>query len=643
MNSKNRQLRLIMLALMLIPFIGVYAQVNEITLSKPGKLGKELGKSADTITTLKVNGGINGKDIILMISMPKLISLDLKNAEIVEAYSYRSAGTSQKKEYDKGTLLISGSRHFEKLSPPRNCYKIVILPPNESDDTFHLPYFRIGTLVVDSDIAINSSKTIVVDVLDNSRWEEDYWNQDWNMKNTIKSINPCFIKSKQKNYSIWNWSRNIDDLLATCNKYHISKFQQVLPNSFSSVKCGDTLDLSRVFIRILPENAFRGCPVKHLVLSSSIEEFYNNTFDDSSIETVEFTGKQPPKCKYTASNKIGNITMIVPDGYFMYYSQYYGWKDLSVREKNGITEYEFTIEKPGTLGNYLTYEITKSVERLTLKGAIYDTDVKYINECNNLTYLDLTYCYVAKSPQTIEKEKATREFQAAVFQMLGEMTQENAHNQFEQGNISYAEAMDNVVWGEYAKQAAELLKQDKVKATENCICPELKLQKLKEYHMPIQAKVIYARACSSLEKVVLPPKATAVEYYGFAHCEKLKEISFPNTLLRIGGGAFYGCKSLEVLNFSKSQLVEIVESRDGTFEGCENLKAVAFPATFQRMTESTWKSPMCHWYFLSKEKPQYVRVPDGIVHIPKGSINGWRALANDQHIRLVDDIEIVDK
>ena len=54
---------LMMLALMFVSVIGVYAQVNEITLSKPGKLGKELKNSASPITTLKVNGVINGEDI----------------------------------------------------------------------------------------------------------------------------------------------------------------------------------------------------------------------------------------------------------------------------------------------------------------------------------------------------------------------------------------------------------------------------------------------------------------------------------------------------------------------------------------------------------------------------------------------------
>lgn len=486
-----------------------------------------------------------------------------------------------------------------------------------------------------------------VEVLECKWWDDgkswDYLNSD--RKNFIENKNPYLIKKGSGELLIWKCD-NIDEFLAVCSRHGISEIHNVFPGAFSSLDCGDTLDLSRIPIRNLTVPAFTECPAKYLILSPLTEKFSARAFKGSSIETVEFTGKRAPEYErnsnYYYPDLEANMTMIIPDGCSNNYRKS-GWSFLHVKEKNAITDYEFTIDKPGTLGNYLTFEIAKTIERLTLKGAIYDTDVEYINKCKELTYLDLTCCFVAKSPETIQREKTNHEFQAAVFQLLGEMAQENAQNQYEHGNISYGDAMNSIVWGEYAKQAAELISQDKVEANDNCICPKINLWKLKEYHMPIQAKIIDLGSCNSLEIVILPPKATVIETRAFIGCEKLKELEFPNTLTRIGGGAFCNCKLLEVLNFSKTQLVEIVEGRDGTFEGCDNLKAVAFPETFQKMTESTWKSPMCHWYFLSKEKPQYVRVPDGVVHIRKGCINGWRAIANDQHIRLVDDIEIVDK
>ena len=653
MIYRTRKLWLMMLALMLAPIIGAYAQVNEITLSKPGRLKKELKKAADTITTLKVNGVINGEDIEFMISLPKLTSLDLGNAKINESYTYPAKskissellGSKSGESYTSETLLISGSRFLDKLVLPIRCYAIAVLPPEASDEVYALPYYKIGNLVASERIdRVKCSKHFFVEYMVCPFWHEDYWTEIWNMK-LIKQANPCIVKSKQGNYSLIEWHESFDELLKACNRYNIPEIVSALPDAFSSIKCGNVLDLRGLNLRSLCKKAFSGCKAGYLILPESIKDLSQEAFDKSLIDTIEFTSKQAPilGSSFSKDNRIyEEMAVIVPDGCLKNYL-YGGWNRMHVKEKNGIMEYEFTIDKPGNLGKYLTYEISKTVEKLTLKGAIYDTDIEYINECKNLTYLDLTYCYVAKSPQTIQKEQANREFYEAVFQMLGEMAQENAQNQYEHGNISYAEAMNSVVWGEYAKQVAEQIKQDKVEASENCICPKIELRKLVEYHMPVQAKVIYAGNCPSLEKVVLPPKATAVEYYGFAGCEKLKEITFPNTLIRIGGGAFRNCRSLEILDFTKTQLVEIVRKNDGTFEGCEKLQLVAFPKTFQSFPEYSNKNPMCHWVFLSEEKPQYVRVPDGCVHIPKGCINGWRSVANDQYIRLIDDVEIKDK
>ena len=190
MTRKTRNTKIMMLALMFAPIIGAYAQVNEITLSKPGGLEKELGNTADTITTIKVNGDINGEDIEYLISMSKLTSLDLGNAKIIDDYSYpaikpknaiasrfsRAIGinnnaNSNSNNYSKQTLLISGSRFYKKVVMPLSCNKLVILPPQPTDSVYAFEYCQMGRLEAASGInSITCSKKLlpmVIDVKDN--------------------------------------------------------------------------------------------------------------------------------------------------------------------------------------------------------------------------------------------------------------------------------------------------------------------------------------------------------------------------------------------------------------------------------------------------------------------------------------------
>ena len=664
MIYKTRKLRLLMLALMLIPIIGVYAQVNEITLSKPGKLSKELGKSVDTITTLKVNGDINGEDIEFMISMPKLNSLDLGNARIIDDYSYpaqyksvsglsRHFGNNEPvaKKYDKQTLLISGSRFYRKVIMPIMCNNLVILPPQPSDSVYALDYCLMGLLEAASGInSFTCSKQLIITMVDVKRFTFD--------TKKHQSVLPCLIKQQGKvSLRIWMWE--IDDLLSYLKKNDISSFEGILPYGLSAMPCGDTLDLSMVNLRTTGLLAFAGCPAKYVIMPKSIEEISDLAFEDSNVETVEFVGEYAPsfigdknahnsniyvQAYYPIDVSSWDFSVVVPDEYFQNY-QLGEWKNVVVKKKNSNTKYEFLIEKPGTLSKSLTDEIVKSAESLTLKGVLYDTEIERINDCKGLKYLDISCCYVAKSPQTVEKERANREFQLAVLQMLGDMVQEEAQSQFERGTMSYAEAMNNVMWGKYVETVAKQASQDKVEADANCICPELNLKLLKEYHMPAQIKIIrHIGYLPMLEKIVLPPSATEIDYYAFSGLEKIKDISFPKTLEYMGAGAFKNCKSLTNLDFSSTNLKEIVYRRNdvdketGIFYNCDNLKEVRFPASLTTLAVNGDIPKDCVLYFYSSEIPIiHCWWEPQSIHVPRGTKAGWNNWIL-RGVKVVDDL-----
>ena len=646
MTRKTRKTITMMLAIMFAPIIGAYAQANEITLSKPGRLEKELGKSSDTITTLKVNGDINGKDIECMISMPKLISLDLGNARISENYSYptqnkplsglsKSIGignTLDSKNYNKQTLIISGSRFYNKVVMPVSCNNLVILPPQPSDSVYALDYYQMGRLEAASGLnSITCSKQFLPAII-------DVKNHALDNKQLESFFSFLLIQQDKVFLRYWPWDMKI--LSTYCERQKITFIDNIFPYGFRRVPCGDTLDLSQVNIKQAGQYAFAECQARYIIMPRTIEAVSGLAFEKSNVETVEFIGEYAP----VIGDHSWELSVIVPDEYYQNY-QLGEWKDLVVKKKNANTKHEFLIEKPGSLSDYLTDEIVRNVETLTLKGILYDTEIDRLNDCKGLKYLDISCCYVAKSPQTVEKERANREFQLAVLQMLGEMVQKDAESKFEQGTISYSEAMNNVMWGKYAEMVAEQVSKNKIEADANCICPELNLKLLKEYHMPAQIKIIrHVGYLPMLEKIVLPPGATEIFYYAFSGLKKLKDISFPKTLEYMGNAAFKNCKSLTKLDFSNTNLKEIVIRKSdigketGIFYGCDELEEVRFPASLMTLADDGVVPMNCVLYFYSKEvsSPRCWWEPKSI-HVPRGTKAGWSRWIT-YGVNVIDDL-----
>ena len=73
------------------------------------------------------------------------------------------------------------------------------------------------------------------------------------------------------------------------------EFEDIFSYAFSTADWSDTLDLSKIQSKKIGAYAFSKCPAKYIILPKTIEEISDLAFNESSVETVEFTGEYAPK------------------------------------------------------------------------------------------------------------------------------------------------------------------------------------------------------------------------------------------------------------------------------------------------------------------------------------------------------------
>lgn len=87
----------------------------------------------------------------------------------------------------------------------------------------------------------------------------------------------------------------------------------------------------------------------------------------------------------------------------------------------------------------------------------------------------------------------------------------------------------------------------------------------------------FCSGCSNLEEVVLPDQDAlwCITSYAFSGCTSLKKVRLPAKLTAMSKYAFKDCKSLEEIVLPET----MEEIGEGVFEGCENLKKITIPET----------------------------------------------------------------
>ena len=227
----------------------------------------------------------------------------------------------------------------------------------------------------------------------------------------------------------------------------------------------------------------------------------------------------------------------------------------------------------------------ESIDSLTITGFLYETDIKIIEKCYRLSYLNLGKTVVTYSPELLKKYYEEREALGVLFGMLGAMADAQYDN-YEMGALDHA----------YTKALVSLVQQDAAsvkKGSEKCIIPAgsfSKMNFLKTVILPyrvVQIRDEVLSDCPNLEHVELPLYLESIGKDCFKNCARLKDIKFPQSLICIEKGCFENCNSIEVVDLSHCLFTSHRNyvSWDDVFANCLRLKELRLP---QGITNLGW-------------------------------------------------------
>lgn len=124
---------------------------------------------------------------------------------------------------------------------------------------------------------------------------------------------------------------------------------------------------------------------------------------------------------------------------------------------------------------------------------------------------------------------------------------------------------------------------------------------------------MFGGLCSNmgeLETVVLPQSVTKIGAGAFRNCRKLKKINLPEDITVIGSGAFHGCASLKEIRLPDG----LLEIGDMAFSGCASIEEVTVPDSVRTIGSG---GGYVAGAFSSCQKLKSVKLGRHITSIPK--------------------------
>lgn len=116
-------------------------------------------------------------------------------------------------------------------------------------------------------------------------------------------------------------------------------------------------------------------------------------------------------------------------------------------------------------------------------------------------------------------------------------------------------------------------------------------------------------------KVIIPDSVTKIGWGAFAGCESLTSVTIPDSVTEIGRGAFDGCSRLASITIPDS-VTKIVGA---TFRGCSSLKSVTIPDSVTLIGD---------YAFYGCKSLQSIIIPDSVTTIAGGAFEGCSSLVN---------------
>lgn len=496
-----------------------------------------------------------------------------------------------------------------------------------------------------------------------------------------KDVFPNIIKCEKENITILNlWDNSFEQSLldevdslaigafynSTMSSFKVPRKVKVL-TKFCFKGCENLKEIDLTGIETIEGCAFAGTAIEKVNLPSSIKVISTTAFSGSNIKQAEFMGNYPPELysdiNWNSENEILNnhlkddlqanqVRFIVPEGRLEAF-QIGNWKKVSLKQKGTKTGYAFTVKMPGTLATQLTEELAPNIEELVIKGVLYDTDFEAIRKCTNLRSIDISHCYIVKSPKTIKNEEEKSKYELAMIATVARMANIDAQSKFENGLGSKGTVEYTNSFAEVFEALVDNYDALKVKADESCYFPRNAFDDMKfleKIVFPIQLKKLDIWVKSPvLSEIILPPYleelggafSGSMLGYNPMNPALIKKISFPSSLKIIGKNTFQGCQSLEEVDLSNTQVEQIGE---GAFNNCINIKTFKGSKYLKKLEDYSGNSfkfgtrKTVVGYFYTVEEPRGIDSGDfKEIHIPRGSKAGWSLL--NRYTTIIDDIE----
>ena len=197
--------------------------------------------------------------------------------------------------------------------------------------------------------------------------------------------------------------------------------------------------------------------------------------------------------------------------------------------------------------------------------------------------------------------------------------------------------------------------------------------KVKEAVLP-NIKVMEKEAfcsCSALRWIEFP-HVTEIREGAFANCSNLKAAVFPDSLKKLGGGAFYKCKRMRTADFTGNESVKVMtemvfaecrqlenlilpanlkEIQNGAFFKCEGLKEIQLPDGLLKIGEKAFYQcglqtlhlpetleQIGDCAFMKCKSLEYVRIPASVRRIGKWAFHGCSKLKLVEFVRDPEEI-----
>lgn len=385
--------------------------------------------------------------------------------------------------------------------------------------------------------------------------------------------------------------------------------QEALGESFFYNVTANVLDLNKV--KTIGNDAFCKSHIKELHIPATVQDISGSAFDESEISTVYMEGEYAPSIGSAYNYR--DIQFIIPKGTRSNYDLG-EWKKLKVLEDGATTNYTFDVKEPGTLVSLLTDEIIQNVTSLKLRGILYSDDIKLLEKCLNLKYLDISETFIAQSPKELKEKQEESEYLAQMFVNMGVIAQ----SEYEHYRMS---TTDNLQVQLLAK-LGEMAKNQKITSDPNCQLPQLGDTHVEELILPLQLQRVVAghnMIPKTLKKMTLPPDLK--EFSIYPHID-LTEIVLPSSV-----------KSIKLLgsniDYDNLQLIDMsaCENPSIEIEGDYNKPlTIKFPETYTTLKVTIGGYNPVNAYFKGRELSGYfycTKSQESTIYIPRGSRAGY--------------------